>query len=481
VLLAGLDGGPEKRKGALIWLSESLAGALDGQAAYADLRRQIVDKLPGKAGRLLEILGDADPVIRELALTLLPTAKPDPFPEARVRQIARSDEWGGARKNAFTALALVGALNDEDVAAFRQALKSPGPNLGYDVTEFLKSLNAQAPETERLLVASFDDYRSKIPVNVWCASGGRLIKKVLKQRRGEPGFWSAGWALVQASIACGPEMEKLMRDELLGALRTVDPLGDKEVETIFAWLRAFQRWPPEELAQLATVLVERGFIARQEGRLILAESGEAGQRVLADILRNQRPSDPEKTGQILRAIGDTNPGADLVSDLCYELKGEKTPYVPSAAASALGSITGRAANQAAACLEEVFQNSSLSEGVRLAALHAIGELGPGGQVKWRLLAGSLEDPNPFVRRYAAYGLRRVNPPEEVIPLLRRALHDEDVDVRSAATAALGAFGPLARQALDEIAALENDPLTGSFARCARAKITDDWRRFVSFR
>src|SRR5262249_3624763 len=61
---------------------------------------------------------------------------------------------------------------------------------------------------------------------------------------------------------------------------------------------------------------------------------------------------------------------------------------------------------------------------------------------------SLKDPEPWVRAQAARRLAVIHPaPIETIPTLIKMLSDSEAEPRRAAAAALGSFGPLAKEAL----------------------------------
>jgi hypothetical protein len=74
---------------------------------------------------------------------------------------------------------------------------------------------------------------------------------------------------------------------------------------------------------------------------------------------------------------------------------------------------------------------------------------------------SLKDPDPWVRAQAARRLALVHPaPVETIPTLIGMLEDKDVESRRAAAAALGSFGPLAREAAGPLNTHLADPDAG---------------------
>jgi len=74
---------------------------------------------------------------------------------------------------------------------------------------------------------------------------------------------------------------------------------------------------------------------------------------------------------------------------------------------------------------------------------------------------SLKDPDPWVRAQAARRLALVHPaPVETIPTLIAMLGDKNVECRQAGAAALGSFGPLARDAVPALNKSLNDPDNG---------------------
>ena len=469
--LTALLGDTPAHRGALVWLNELVAQTAV-QPALRDLSRQTVEELPAAASLIRASLDDADPVVRAMGLAVLPWAKVQPFPADRVRTIARTlTESQEARRNAYLALALGGALSDEDAIAFQRTAQSF--ELGWDV-DYWKRVAAHAHETSGMLETDLSNLAPVVPPHEWCDANFGLRKATIKQLGPDPRSWtSAIGVLTTASRSCDAEAQKTIWAEIASALSKVEVSADEDASLILGTLGA----PPvEAMAPFATFLVERGFLAWRNGREYVGAMGSAAQSVLTEFLDENRPADPAAVSQIILTAGIVGAGPKWIAAFCRELKGGVTPYVPEAAAVVLGAIHGEGAEQAANCLEEVFRDKSRPAGVRLEALRAIGELGVGAEDRWRLLADSLSDADPFVRRYAAYGIRRLNAPVEVIPLLRAALHNEDVDVQSGAIAALGSFGPLAQSALEEIQAAAADPRTAPFARCALAKIIESWRK-----
>jgi HEAT repeat protein len=70
----------------------------------------------------------------------------------------------------------------------------------------------------------------------------------------------------------------------------------------------------------------------------------------------------------------------------------------------------------------------------------------------------LGDPDPWMRAQAARRLAMVHPaPVETIPTLIRMLDDKEAESRRAAAAALGSFGPLAKDAAPRLRQALADP------------------------
>jgi HEAT repeat protein len=92
--------------------------------------------------------------------------------------------------------------------------------------------------------------------------------------------------------------------------------------------------------------------------------------------------------------------------------------------------------------------------VRLTALDALEPLGPDAAPAVTSLARSLLDPDRFVRWASARVLMKVGPYETdlTVPVLAKLLCDIDLDVRRAAEATLGSFGPSAAAAVPALAA-----------------------------
>ena len=87
---------------------------------------------------------------------------------------------------------------------------------------------------------------------------------------------------------------------------------------------------------------------------------------------------------------------------------------------------------------------------------------------------ALKDPDPALRKKAAFKLGNAGPAEAtVVPALVAALRDEDAGVRSAAILALVKFGPDAKEAIPALAEMEhedNDDQVRAYAAKALARI-----------
>jgi HEAT repeat protein len=97
--------------------------------------------------------------------------------------------------------------------------------------------------------------------------------------------------------------------------------------------------------------------------------------------------------------------------------------------------------------------------VRLAAVGALGKVGPAAAEGAPALVGALGDADKEVRRAAAATLGQIRP-AAAVPALVGALRDADRDVRRAAVATLGEIGPAAAEAVPALVSALNDPMVG---------------------
>src|SRR5207302_8659418 len=88
--------------------------------------------------------------------------------------------------------------------------------------------------------------------------------------------------------------------------------------------------------------------------------------------------------------------------------------------------------------------------VRLAAVDALGEIGPGASDAVPLLIETCRDPNSFLRRGAATALGDIGPDAKSAAALGELLKDKELDVRQAAAEALQRFGPDAKPATEPL-------------------------------
>jgi HEAT repeat protein len=146
------------------------------------------------------------------------------------------------------------------------------------------------------------------------------------------------------------------------------------------------------------------------------------------------------------------------------------------AARALSEYRGAAA-PALESLVVLMHNASASVEARWNAARTIGKIGPDALPAVPELIAELDNPEDTIREHAAEAIGDIGPvaAELGVPALRRVLNDRYVKVRRDAVRSLGYIGPAAREAVDEILPLLNDPeeLVRVAAREALQKIVPE--------
>ena len=204
---------------------------------------------------------------------------------------------------------------------------------------------------------------------------------------------------------------------------------------------------PEMCASLANPdPFRRLYAARALGNI--AGSSKAAVAELKNLVR-----DPDATIRLAAtlALGEIGPAArDSVDGLTRALN-DTDGRVRHAAADALGGI-GVAA---VAALRKAVEDGDDS---RLAAVTALGEIGPPANAAIPELRVCLSDKTPSIRCFAAQALGEIGArAAPALGPLRMALGDEESAVRESAASALGQIGPAAKVAVPDLVRLVSDP------------------------
>lgn len=128
------------------------------------------------------------------------------------------------------------------------------------------------------------------------------------------------------------------------------------------------------------------------------------------------------------------------------------------AARALSEYRGAAA-PALESLVVLMHDASASVEARWNAARTIGKIGPDARPAVPDLIAELDNPEDTIREHAAEAIGDIGPvaAELGVPALRRVLNDHYVKVRRDAVRSLGYIGPAAREAVEEILPLLDDP------------------------
>jgi HEAT repeat protein len=147
------------------------------------------------------------------------------------------------------------------------------------------------------------------------------------------------------------------------------------------------------------------------------------------------------------------------------------------AAVALAAI-GADAAEAVPALEKSVADSAVEDGLRYAAVYALGRIGPGAASAEPLLRQLAASKDELMATVAVWATLKIKPDdsslfETAVPLLRRALRGDREMARLEAAVALGDIGPAASSAIPMLELVaEDDPVkpVRSAAAAALAKI-----------
>ncbi len=218
------------------------------------------------------------------------------------------------------------------------------------------------------------------------------------------------------------------------------------------WIDGLQSRTPKEAEAAAAEVERRGTTALPTIRKILQDPA----------------ADPPKRKAALKAIGILGArAAEAIPDVAALLPDADYTTEAALALSFMGSAAVRP-------LRDATQSEHAS--VRREALRSLGKLRERASIDPQLvvplLLKALEDDDPTVRHVAVtyLGIVRDNPPAEIAGLID-ALEDEEADVREAAAIALGQYGALADQAVPALRKAARDSDEEVRREAGRALVT----------
>jgi HEAT repeat protein len=208
-----------------------------------------------------------------------------------------------------------------------------------------------------------------------------------------------------------------------------------------ALFRGRRRITTESVMPCLIRLRSKGQIERP---LEAAEDGAKRQKV---TLEHDR-----QTKQLLdAAFADIGLQIEGVVPRLAELLEDDRPEVARRAALVLGGIAFRAGEMTPDRLRSLAEECPEAAAAVRNNLHPQGAVGPGGVNVGEILLGAVDCEKPHVRVAAVHGLGSASSPDgAVLAALKRALRDDEVQVRRAAAVALVRRGPAAGPALADV-------------------------------
>jgi HEAT repeat protein len=190
------------------------------------------------------------------------------------------------------------------------------------------------------------------------------------------------------------------------------------------------------------------------------------EKVRPDLIRNLNDPNPKVRLAAAQVFENLGPAARPSSDAIVQRLGDPNPFVRWVAARTLGRLSNPVVSGAVAGLARVLRDPDLS--VRIAAANALEALGSeaGAAVPALLASANRGDADyreaalKALGATAPYVPATVIPPEKrgstIVPVLARELTNPEVTVRRAAARALGQVGSIALLAIDALKKALND-------------------------
>ena len=429
--------------------------------------------------QLIEALGSSSSRVRAAAARALSWVRPAP-PEAVEKLIAAfTDDESDVRRNASEAL---GSYGKAVAPRLAQALGGEEVEIRRGASRALSLMGSGAAPAASALAGVLDDSDSEVraaAVSALSKAGlpaGRLVPLLMPRledsevavrgaavqalsRQGasdvsrELGalLEGGGEETVQAVALVAERLGSRARAVLPGLVAAAARIGELRAETPLA--RSLGAFGEEAAALILKKLAEPAAAKRSE-RLTraLRFTVPASVAVLRDALRKGPGLARLGAAQALGGAGE--PGRDALPELLGGLE-DDDPLLRAACIDSLASL-GIPAKEYTDSLLALIEDSD--EKVRAAALLAAGKMEKGQQERLvPILKRSLSDESVEIRRAAAASLAAMGADAAAArPGLRAALKDEDPAVRGLAARALGALGGNGAPVLAELLALAGE-------------------------
>jgi HEAT repeat protein len=422
---------------ALPALTEALQSDDSQVRAYAaNAIGQIGQAARQVAPELIKLMTDEDAVVRrEVRDALLAIEAPREMTRPLMLRALNNAEPA----DAAAALATLAELGEAVVPELCQALDDPRACYwaSLALADMGPKAKAAVPQLAKLLDSEDPDVRMQALITLG-AIGPAAQQTVphMIELLGQDPFESVQYAAAYA-LGCVAKPQQAT-DELVRALDSEDP-----------FLRVAAAWSLLRLADSET---------------------PATKKAVETVIQSIQADDPEVRSLAAQAMADDQVPSQVVRRAMRQaLEGIDQPRALERIADALASIGPKVVP---ACIRSLKREDKL----RPYAMLILIKLGSQAAPAVPALIETLEDPEPVVRREAAFTLGAIGPEaDEAVPALIELLEDEDQDVQHAACYALGKIGPGAKEALRPLhKAMQNeDQFTKVAAIWASLKIAPD--------
>jgi HEAT repeat protein len=386
--------------------------------------------------KVIELLGSDEAAIRESAAAVLEAFGRQAAPAVEKLTALLDDDDEMVRAQALETLRAIGPAARKAVPALSKRLSDADAEVRAGAVRALRALGPQAaPAVPELRKA--------------------LTSEDLSVREGSV---EALQAIGPAAKDAVPDLIKILSTKVvnqthhLPALRALAAIGPDAKSAAPALLRLLDDKDNElRLAVLDT----------------LGSVGAATPEVIARLqLTAQRDSFSTVRAAAIRALGRMGPAAKEAAPTLNAIAEGKGQDLRVWAAAALARIGVEPAANTAVVVDALKNRSPAGRVARLAALDALGLLGPAGKDAVPLLEELLRDRTPIsrgektqLRQKATEALGYLgSAARPTVPKLADLLNDGDEDVRRTAVDALGRLGPEAAAAADRLRELaRSDP------------------------
>ncbi len=402
---------------------------------------------------MIKMLSDADPQVLALATHSLAEAGPSVVP-AMIK--AMEDEQ--TVYFAILVLAELGPDAKEAVPALAQALSHEDAEVRHEAAQALRAIGPGASAAVPDLVKSLDDKQIAVLLPSVLALGSigpgaiDAADKLRSFSQGDDDLLKvcALWAIEKIE----PDDQRL-KTETVPALVNLLLNEDPNVRNAAAFA-VLQLEPGSEV--VAPLFAEAFGKASEEARvdMISAIASLGGQAVPRLVVGLEYPN---VRRQIIEVLGEMGPEAAEAVPALLKHVDDEDPATRADIFVTLGHI-GPAAKAATEAATKALQDSE--QEVQSSAVYALGSIGPDAAVCADQIIKLMDSGNPRLTTVCAWALVHIDPSNQeyyhqAIPLLMEAINSERVVVRVEAISTLGMIGPAAREALESLAKLADDP------------------------